>query len=105
MPALGRHFPTFLKESQRSEETDTWVVPRPTFQEAGTWRGSVMAQAATIVASNTRLVHMFASFAQFVAFTLPAGERRQSRTLPDRSSDGAGRPRQASSYWEPPPAR
>ena len=47
---------------QRSEETATCVVPRPTFQEAGTWRGSDMAHAATIVASNTLRVHMIASF-------------------------------------------
>src|SRR4249919_3944321 len=33
----------------------------PLFQEAGTWRGSDMAAAATIVARSTRLVHMIAS--------------------------------------------
>src|SRR5688572_25863410 len=31
------------------------------FQEAGTWRGSDIAAAATIVASSTRRVHMFAA--------------------------------------------
>jgi hypothetical protein len=51
--------PVALRESvQRSEVTATCVVPRPAPQEAGTWRGSDIAHAATIVASSTRLVHM-----------------------------------------------
>jgi hypothetical protein len=37
------------------------VFALPAFHEAGTCRGSVIAQAATIVASSTRLVHMVAT--------------------------------------------
>src|SRR5437763_11517918 len=58
---------------QRRDETATWVVPSPTFQEAGTWRGSDIAHAATIVASSTRLVHMVASFARSVASKVTRG--------------------------------
>ena len=58
MPALGRHSVQPGGRIQRSEETATCVVPIPTFQDAGTWRGSDMAHAATIVASNTLRVHM-----------------------------------------------
>jgi hypothetical protein len=43
---------------QRSDETATLDVPSPAFHEAGTWRGSDIAHAATIVANSTRLVHM-----------------------------------------------
>ena len=37
-----------------------WAA-NPPFQEAGTWRGSDIAAAATIVAKSTRRVHRFAS--------------------------------------------
>ena len=59
---MSRHFGAQPGEPlQRSDEIATWVVPRPTFHEAGTWRGSDMAHAATIVASNTLRVHIVAS--------------------------------------------
>jgi hypothetical protein len=36
-------------------------APEAVPHEAGTWRGSDMAAAATIVARSTRLVHMIAT--------------------------------------------
>jgi len=72
------------------------------FQEAGTWRGSDMAHAATIVASSTRLVHMVASFAQVVALKLPAGAGRQCRTPLEWASERGGPPRRTTAYFDEP---
>ena len=47
---------------QRSEDEEALTSAKLTFHdEAGTWRGSDIAAAATIVASNTLRVHMVAS--------------------------------------------
>jgi hypothetical protein len=49
--------------TQRSSliPVDADARPSPPPQEAGTWRGNDIAAAATSVASNTRLAHMFDS--------------------------------------------
>ena len=43
---------------QRIEFDATCEEPNPTFHDAGTWRGSDIAAAATIVNSSSRLAHM-----------------------------------------------
>jgi hypothetical protein len=54
-----RHLARRRSALQRSELTAIWELPNPAFHEAGTWRGSDIAAAATIVASSKRRVHMF----------------------------------------------
>ena len=59
MPAFRA--PAFVYCGCQRSELATWGATKPTFQEAGTWRGSDIAAAATIVARSTRRVHMFAA--------------------------------------------
>jgi hypothetical protein len=47
--------------TQRIEFDATCEEANPTFHEAGTWRGSDIAAAATIVSSNSRRAHMSAT--------------------------------------------
>jgi hypothetical protein len=61
MPAMGRHFEVLRETAQRIDEIATLAPDAPLAQDAGTTRGSDIAQAATIVARSTRLVHMIAS--------------------------------------------
>jgi hypothetical protein len=64
MPALvAPAFPVKLcdAQAQRSETTATSFELAAAFHEAGRWRGSDIAAAATIVARSTRRVHIAAS--------------------------------------------
>src|SRR5258706_13112533 len=104
LPLLALRVSGGIEPFQRGEEIATCVVPRPAPQEAGTWRGSDIAHAATIVASSTRLVHMvlppfFSSFAA-VDFRLPAGAAAQSRKALHCASEHAGLPRRTTADCE-----
>jgi hypothetical protein len=48
----------------RLDEIARFVLAALAFHEAGTWRGSVIAHAATIVANSTRLAHMITTSEQ-----------------------------------------
>jgi hypothetical protein len=67
------------------------VALKPAFHEAGTWRGSDIAHAATIVANSSRLVHMMASSQVIAGNAAQASARHvmvnqwSPRAMPERS--------------------
>lgn len=77
MPAFGAPALPVASCCYRNALIDTpWDI-RPAFHEAGTWRGSDIAAAATMVARSNRRVHMLVSSGGLPDPRLPIGGPRQ----------------------------